>query len=129
LTGGLVCAVLTAVPGSSAVIRGGLVVYATELKANLASVDPALLAKHGAVHPEVAVQLARGARQQCGATIGIGLTGVAGPQPQDGAVPGTVYLALTRQGQDTVRSIALSGDRHAVRAGAVRAAIELLEHA
>jgi nicotinamide-nucleotide amidase len=129
LTGGLVCAVLTAVPGSSAVVRGGLVVYATELKAELAGVDPALLAEHGAVHPVVAAQLARGARRRCGASLGVGLTGVAGPQSQDGVIPGTVYLALTGQGHDLVRSIALSGDRHAVRAGAVRAAIELLEEA
>jgi nicotinamide-nucleotide amidase len=129
LTGGLVCAVLTAVPGSSAVVRGGLVVYATELKAELAGVDPALLAEHGAVHPEVAAQLARGACRRCGASLGVGLTGVAGPQSQDGVLPGTVYLAVTGRGHDIVRSITLSGDRHAVRAGAVRAAIELLEQA
>jgi nicotinamide-nucleotide amidase len=129
LTGGLVCAVLTAVPGSSAVVRGGLVVYATELKAELASVDPALLAEHGAVHPEVATQLARGARRRCGASLGVGLTGVAGPRSQDGVVPGTVHLAVTGHGHDLVRSITLSGDRHAVRAGAVRAAVELLEQA
>jgi nicotinamide-nucleotide amidase len=121
--------VLTAVPGSSAVVRGGLVVYATELKAELAGVDPALLAEHGAVHPEVAMQLARGARSRCGASLGVGLTGVAGPESQDGALPGTVYLALTRQGHDLVSSLTLSGDRHAVRAGAVRAAVELLEQA
>ncbi|NUT97968.1 MAG: nicotinamide-nucleotide amidohydrolase family protein, partial [Saccharothrix sp.] len=58
LTGGLVAAEITTVPGASAVLRGGLVVYATDLKASLAGVDAALLAAHGAVHPEVARQLA-----------------------------------------------------------------------
>ena len=65
LTAGLVCATLARVPGASAVIRGGLIVYATELKAELAGVDRALLAAHGAVHPEVAAQLAAGARTRC----------------------------------------------------------------
>ena len=90
LTAGLVCATLARVPGASAVLRGGLVVYATELKASLAGVSSELLAEHGAVHPEVAAQLAEGARDRCGATWGLGLTGVAGPSAQDGVAPGTV---------------------------------------
>jgi nicotinamide-nucleotide amidase len=94
LTAGLVCATLARVPGASAVLRGGLVVYATELKTALAGVDPGLLAEHGAVHPEVAAQLAEGARDRCGATWGLGLTGVAGPSAQDGVEPGTVYVGL-----------------------------------
>src|SRR5919201_5163572 len=92
LTAGMLCAALTDVPGASDVVRGGLVVYATALKHELAGVDAALLAEHGAVHPDVAGMLARGARQRCGADWGIGLTGAAGPDPQDGAAPGTVYL-------------------------------------
>ncbi len=60
LTAGLVCARLTGVPGASVAVRGGLVVYATDLKHTLAGVDPDLLAEHGAVHPEVAAQLAEG---------------------------------------------------------------------
>src|SRR5215217_472277 len=84
LTAGLVCVRLTDVPGSSAVVRGGLVVYATELKASLAGVDAELLKKYGPVHPEVALQLAEGARRRCGADWGLGLTGVAGPDGQNG---------------------------------------------
>jgi PncC family amidohydrolase len=94
LTAGLVCATLADVPGASAALRGGLVVYATDLKTGLAGVDPVLLAEHGAVHPEVAAQLAEGARARCGATWGLGLTGVAGPDPQDGRPVGTVHIAV-----------------------------------
>jgi nicotinamide-nucleotide amidase len=129
LTAGLVCAALTEVPGSSAVVRGGLVVYATDLKAGLAGVDRRLLAEHGAVHPEVAAQLAAGARQRCGADLGLGLTGVAGPDPQDGVAPGTVHLALAGDGGTVTRKLHVDGDRHAVRAASVRAAVDLLaEH-
>ncbi|MET9267961.1 CinA family protein [Amycolatopsis sp. NPDC004079] len=126
LTAGLVCATLAQVPGASAVLRGGLVVYATELKAALAGVDEQLLAEHGAVHPEVAAQLARGARERCGATWGLGLTGVAGPDPQDGVAPGTVYVGLSGPGVTTVRELAEPGDRDTIRTASVRAAFVLL---
>ncbi|MFE0026130.1 CinA family protein [Amycolatopsis sp. NPDC059021] len=129
LTAGLVCATLTGVPGSSAVVRGGLIVYATDLKAALAGVDRALLAEHGAVHPEVAAQLAEGARDRCGATWGLGLTGVAGPAAQDGVAPGTVYVALAGRGTRTVRTLGLDGGRERIRTEAVRAVFALLgEH-
>ncbi|MGI6875055.1 CinA family protein [Amycolatopsis sp. 3B14] len=129
LTAGLVTATLTEVPGSSAVVRGGLVVYATDLKAKLAGVDPALLAAHGAVHPEVAAQLAEGARERCGADWGLGLTGVAGPDPQDGVDPGTVHIGLAGPAGRDVRTHWFEGDRAAVRRAAVTAALDLLgEH-
>ncbi|MEB3366986.1 CinA family protein [Saccharopolyspora mangrovi] len=124
LTAGLVSAALTEVPGSSAVVRGGLVVYATDLKERLAGVDPQLLAEHGAVHPDVAAQLAVGASRRCGADWGVGLTGVAGPDPQDGVAPGTVHLGFSGPQDSQVRSVVLDGDRHAVRAAAVRVALE-----
>ncbi|WAL63688.1 CinA family protein [Amycolatopsis cynarae] len=126
LTAGLVCATLTEVPGASAVVRGGLVVYATDLKAKLAGVDEALLAEHGAVHPEVAAQLAAGARERCGADWGLGLTGVAGPDPQDGVTPGTVHIALAGAGSCRVRTHRFEGGRASVRTNSVRAALELL---
>lgn len=124
LTAGLVCAVLTEVPGSSTVMRGGLIVYATELKAELAGVDRELLAERGAVDPEVAAQLARGARERCGARWGIGLTGVAGPDPQDGVPPGTVHLGFSGPNGTEVRTVELTGDRGAVRSAAVRVSLE-----
>ncbi|GLW90953.1 CinA family protein [Actinokineospora globicatena] len=126
LTAGLLTAALTSVPGASAVVRGGLVVYATDLKATLAGVDPALLAERGAVDPEVAVQLAAGARDRCGADIGVGLTGVAGPDPQDGVAPGTVHLALVSARGVRGEVITAGGDREAVRAAAVAGALALI---
>jgi nicotinamide-nucleotide amidase len=126
LTGGLVAAVLTSVPGSSAVVRGGLVVYATPLKHELAGVDADLLAEHGPVHPDVAAQLANGARSVCGSTWGIGLTGVAGPDPQDGIEPGVVHIGVSGPDAAEVRTIGWEGNRHQVRAAAVLAALDLL---
>jgi len=126
LTAGLVCVTLTEVPGASAVVRGGLIVYATDLKQRLAGVDGSLLARHGAVHPEVAAQMAAGARDKCGATWGIGLTGVAGPDPQDGVAPGTVYLAVASAQRHTGRKLIVSGARQQVRQSAAVFALELL---
>ncbi len=126
LTGGLLSAALTDTPGASATMRGGLVVYATDLKATLAGVSPDLLAERGAVDPEVALGLARGARERLAATYGIGVTGVAGPDPQDGQPVGTVYLALAGPTGDTVEARQLSGDRGQIRGATVEAALELL---
>jgi nicotinamide-nucleotide amidase len=126
LTAGLLCAALTEIAGSSAVVRGGFVVYATDLKAALAGAGEDLLARHGPVHHEVAAQLARGTRLRCAATWGVGLTGVAGPGPQNGVVAGTVYVALAGPSGTTCREHHVDGDRHAVRAASVRAALDLL---
>lgn len=126
LTGGLIAAALTAQAGSSATFRGGLVVYATPLKASLAGVDPGLLAERGAVDPDVAVGLAEGARDRLGATFGIGITGVAGPSPQDGQEVGTVFLALAGPGPTQLKRLRLAGDRAAIRTASVAAALDLL---
>jgi nicotinamide-nucleotide amidase len=130
LTGGLLVAVLTEVPGSSAVVRGGLVVYATDLKQTLAGVDAALLADRGPVDPEVAAAMAAGARRRCGASIGIGLTGVAGPDPQDGVAVGTWFVAISGPGDRTALATSDPADagvgRAGLRARAVRAALMLL---
>lgn len=126
LTGGLVCATLTTVPGASAVVAGGMIVYSTPLKARLAKVDGHVLDRHGAVHPSVAEELARAAVRECLASWGLGLTGVAGPGPQDDVRPGTVHIGLDGPDGTTVRTIHAGGDREAVRAAAVRAAVRLL---
>lgn len=129
LTGGLLAAVVVDVPGASAVFRGGLVVYATDLKSSLVGVPPALLAERGPVDPGVARLMAEGARDRCGADWGLATTGVAGPEPQDGVPVGTVHVGLAGPGGQVVRSLALAGDRAAVRRGAVTAALALLaEH-
>jgi nicotinamide-nucleotide amidase len=126
LTGGLLAAALTETPGASATFRGGLVVYATELKATLAGVPAPLLAAHGAVSPDVAAALAGGARDRLGSTYGIGLTGVAGPGPQGGVPAGTVYLGLASPRGGQVHKLLLPGDRAAIRGAAVIAAVALL---
>jgi len=124
LTAGLFCATLATVPGASATLRGGAVVYATELKAVLAGVPEDLLAEHGPVSPETAAALAEGIRVRCGATWGVGLTGVAGPDPVDGHEPGRVYLGLADGRMTDVLRLDLDGDRQAVREGSVAAAFE-----
>ena len=98
LTGGELCAALTGPAGASQVIRGGLVVYATDLKSVLAGVDAQLLSTVGAVDPAVAAQLAVGARDRLQATFGVGLTGVAGPDEQDGRPVGEVHCAVAGPG-------------------------------
>lgn len=130
LTGGLLAALLTSVPGASAVVRGGIVCYATELKASLVGVDTALLAERGPVDPEVARQLAQGVRERCGASIGLGLTGVAGPDAQGGKPPGTVYVGVAGCGPVESVTVSMAGvplTRAAIRAAAVRCAVDVLE--
>lgn len=127
LTAGMVGAALTSIAGSSAIYRGGLIVYATDLKTQLAGVSADLLAARGAVDPDVATALAVGVRDRLAATWGLGLTGVAGPDPQDGVAPGTVFLGLAGPyGPPTVVSLHLAGDRAAIRSAAVLAGLRLL---
>nr|WP_066463871.1 CinA family protein [Sanguibacter suarezii] len=127
LTGGMLAATLVDVPGASSVFRGAVVAYATDLKSALLGVDPALLDSRGAVDPEVALQMAAGVRDRLGADVGVATTGVAGPDPQDGQPPGTVFVAVdVRGGLSQVRALVLDGDRAAVRAATVQAALALL---
>lgn len=126
LTGGLLTARLVDVPGASAVLRGGVVAYATDLKHRLLGVDSDLLARRGPVDGEVAGRLADGARLRLDADWGLATTGVAGPQPQDGLPVGTVFLAVGGPPGRWVRRLELSGDRPQVRGAAVAAALDLL---
>lgn len=128
LTGGAVTAAVVDVPGASAVLRGGVVAYATDLKAALLDVPADLLALHGAVHPAVATAMARGVRARLGATWGVATTGVAGPEPQDGHPPGEFHVAVVGPDAALVRSAAPDGSttRAQVRADARDAALALL---
>jgi nicotinamide-nucleotide amidase len=126
LTGGLLAATIVDVPGASAVFRGGLVTYATDLKRSLAGVPAGLLAERGPVDPDVARALAAGVRRRCGADWGLATTGVAGPEPHAGAPVGTVHVAAVGPDGGRVRSLTVPGDRAAVRRGAVAAALALL---
>ncbi len=130
LTGGLVTATIVAVPGASASLRGGIVSYATDLKHALLGVDEMLLAAEGAVHPEVARQMAAGARSTLGKAglpcdVGLATTGVAGPDPQDGNPPGTVHIAVSTPAVSLVESLSLTGTRPEIREEAVRRVILL----
>lgn len=125
LTGGLVGAALTDVPGISAIYRGGVIVYATDLKSTLAGVPVELLADVGPVHSDTAAALAQGVRDRLGATYGLATTGVAGPDPQAGIEAGTVYVAAAGPTAVRVRKLSLDGDRQAIRQYAVEAVLAL----
>jgi nicotinamide-nucleotide amidase len=126
LTGGMLGAALTDPPGSSAVFRGGAQVYATDLKASLAGVPEQVLAVSGAVSAETAAALATGIRERLSATWGVGVTGVAGPDEQEGHPAGTVHVAVAGPRGATSRAVRLPGDRARVRVLAVSAALDLL---
>jgi nicotinamide-nucleotide amidase len=126
LTGGLVAAALTSVPGSSAAVRGGIVAYATDLKAELLGVPADLLASHGPVHREVAAAMAAGVRQRLGASYGVATTGVAGPGPAAGHPQGTVYIAVNGPAGTAEVGLRLPGDRREVREQTVRSVLSLL---
>jgi nicotinamide-nucleotide amidase len=125
LTGGRLAAALTGRPGASAVFRGSVTAYATDLKASILGVDPELLAREGAVHGEVARQMAEGVRRVCGSDLGVATTGVAGPTPQDGKEVGTVYLAVADSHTSNVVLCRFSGDRSTIQDSAVGAALNL----
>jgi nicotinamide-nucleotide amidase len=126
LTGGLVCAALTDVPGASAVVRGSIVAYATQLKAQVLGVDDELLATGGAVQAEVARQMAAGVCRVLGSDVGVATTGVAGPDPQDGRAVGTVFVAVAAGGAVELRELVLTGDRASIRQQTVARALDLV---
>lgn len=125
LTGGLVAAELTAIAGASRSFPGSVTAYATACKAAVLGVDAELLREHGAVHPAVAEQMAEGVRQLMESDYGLATTGVAGPTPQDGQPVGTVFLACAGPRGITTRAPVLTGDRSAIRRGAVDTVLQL----
>lgn len=129
LTAGQLAATIANIPGASAVLRGGLIVYATDLKRILAGVPEGVLTEFGPVSPETAAALAKGAADRCGANIGIGLTGVAGPDSQDGVAPDTVFLGLSRDMSVSVHKLEINGDRARIRAAATLAGLDLARSA
>ncbi|MFD5876961.1 CinA family protein [Streptomyces sp. NPDC060322] len=127
LTGGLVAAELTSVPGASRAFRGSVTAYATSLKRDVLGVDGALLAECGAVDPAVARSMAAGVRRVLGADWGISTTGVAGPESQDGKPVGTVFIAVSGPGGvQNVAELRLNGGRADIRKESVRSLLELL---
>lgn len=126
VTGGLVAASLTSVPGASWVVLGGVVAYARAVKASVLGVDAGLLERGGAVQEEVARQMAVGVRCLSGAVWGVSTTGVAGPQASDGKTVGTVFVGVSGPDGDEVSELQLSGDREAVRAQTVAMCLDRL---
>lgn len=128
MTGGLVSGALTSVPGSSACVRGGVVSYATELKATLLGVNSELLDNAGAVDERVALAMAQGVSRACSSDIGLAITGVAGPAEQDGVAVGTVFIAVwaSREQVQRVVKLDLPGNRAEIREQAVSAALALV---
>lgn len=128
LTGGLLAAALSEQAGASRTFRGALVVYATDLKSTLAGVPAGLLAAEGPVARSVALELARGARARCVADWGVGLTGVAGPEPHGGQPVGTVWVGVAGPPSGAGQTVAarFGGDRAGVRSAAVTLALQTL---
>jgi nicotinamide-nucleotide amidase len=126
LTGGLVTGALTSIAGASIVVRGAIVAYATELKAELLGVPGELLAQQGPVDPDVAAAMAEGVRRLLGASYGLATTGVAGPGPADGKPPGTVFVAVAGPSGPACQGLVLAGDRQQVRDQTVRRALSML---
>jgi nicotinamide-nucleotide amidase len=131
-TGGLVAALLTEIPGSSAVVERGFVTYSNEAKTELLAVDPALIARHGAVSEEVALAMAEGALAHSRADVAVSITGIAGP---GGATPGKpvglVHFGLARRGRPASHCArTFTGlDRARVRLAAAEMALSLFEAA
>lgn len=132
LTGGLLSAELTRIPGASRVVLGGVIAYSTELKHSLLGVEPGTLAIHGPVHADVAIQMATGVRKLATvasgtASIGVATTGVAGPEPQGGQEPGTVFIGLSLSSEVHAIALRLTGSREEIRSATVRRALEELD--
>lgn len=126
LTGGMVCEALVAVPGASAVVRGGIVAYDAEVKISALGVPPLLLEREGPVSSAVASAMARGARKALGADVVVATTGAAGPDSHGGKPAGTVVIAVVGPGRDRVTTVHIDGDRDDVMRGAVSAALDHL---
>jgi len=126
-TGGLIAQRITSVPGSSRSFVGGAVVYSNELKAAFAGVPPELIEKHGAVSEEVAKAMATGIRQRTGATLGLAITGIAGPSGGTEAKPvGLVYIAVSDGNRTDVLERNFRGPRTRVREWSAQQALDLL---
>lgn len=126
-TGGLLGARLTAIPGSSDVVHGGVIAYANDMKTGLLGVDDSLIERHGAVSEEVVRAMAAGARVAAKAEVGLAITGVAGPGGGTEAKPvGTVWIAVDVQGDTQPRLLRMWGDRDEIRQRSAQWTMELL---
>jgi nicotinamide-nucleotide amidase len=130
LTGGLVCAALTTVPGASAVVAGGVVAYTVDTKRRVLGVPAELLDEHGTVAAETAAAMASAARRLLRSDWAVATTGVAGPDPSEGKPVGTVHVAVVgsgaREDPGGSRALNLNGSREDIRAASVVQVLDLL---
>ncbi len=126
LTGGLLAASLTAVPGASASYLGGVVAYATEVKVAVLGVPASVVERHGVVSAECVRAMAGGVRDLIGATYGVATSGVAGPTVQEDKAVGTVYVGLCGPSGTTHLALRLTGDRRSIVAETVDRAWDAL---
>jgi len=115
LTGGLVAASLTQIPGASAVFKGGIIAYGDEIKQQVLKVDPALITKFTSISDPVAQSMATNVREIMNTDIGIATTGVAGPDKSDGFAPGIVFVAISIGDHKICQKLELVGDRTQIR--------------
>lgn len=115
LTGGMLAATLTSVAGASAVFRGSVVAYATDLKTALLDVPASTVERVGVVSAEVAQAMADGVRRRCGATWALSTTGVAGPDEQEGKPVGTVFVGWAGPAGSGAERVELHGERAEIR--------------
>jgi nicotinamide-nucleotide amidase len=126
-TGGLLSQRLTSISGSSRSFLGGAVVYSNELKTDFAGVPPEMIEVHGAVSTEVAEALAQGIRQRTGASMGVGVTGIAGPNGGSDEKPvGLVYIAVSYGNRTESLECNFRGDRDRIRQWASQQALDLI---
>ena len=126
ITGGGIGWTLTMGPGSSEVFRGGLITYASSLKAQLAGVDAGFIARHGVINEQTARQMAAGAARACAADVAVSVTGTAGPTGEDGVAPGVVWLGLSWLGTVRARQLRLEGGRDAIRQATIEESLGYL---
>ena len=125
LTGGLVAASLTQIPGASAVFKGGIIAYRDETKEQVLKVDPALIIKFTSISDPVAQSMATNIREIMNTDIGIATTGVAGPDKSEGFAPGIVFVAISIGDHNICQKLELVGDRTQIRDQSVNAIFKL----
>lgn len=129
LTGGMFQSTICSVPGASNVFDGGFVTYAATAKEQLLGIDPQIIEKHGVVSAETAAQMAEKSREKLGADVGLGFTGVAGPDSLEGQPAGTVWIGLAMAGQPTQTKLCHLGSyrgRQAIRQRSVQTGLQML---
>ena len=127
ITGGALTSALVSVSGASDVLLGSIVAYSKEMKINQLGLSAELITEKGLVSKEVALEMAKGARQKLGSSWAISSTGSAGPRALDGSSPGEIWIAIVGPDRQESVKLSLNGARQEVINGAVESALTLLE--